>query len=52
MPWVEYDVAAAISEAIEPASEMPSCRIWPVVDSLYDSSMSRSTASYSCPCGE
>ena len=45
VPCVAYEVPAAISDPIEPASEMPSCRIWPFVDSLYDSSRSRSTAS-------
>jgi hypothetical protein len=44
-PCVEYAVPAAIAEAIEPDSVMPSCRICPCTASLYDSSSSRSTAS-------
>jgi len=32
-PWVAYDVPAAIVEAIEPASVIPSWRIWPFTDS-------------------
>jgi len=33
-PWFEYDVAAASHEHMAPASLMPSCRIWPLFDSL------------------
>ncbi|SHY12806.1 Uncharacterised protein [Mycobacteroides abscessus subsp. abscessus] len=27
--WVEYAVPTAVNEAVDPASLMPSCRIWP-----------------------
>ena len=33
-PWVAYDVPAAMKLAIEPASVIPSSRIWPDWDSL------------------
>ena len=33
-PWVEYDDPAAVADAIAPASEIPSCSIWPCADSL------------------
>ena len=36
-------IPAAMNEPIAPASVMPSCSNWPVVDSLYDSTRSRST---------
>ncbi len=29
MPWVAWAVPAAMNEDIEPASVMPSSRIWP-----------------------
>ncbi len=32
-PWVAYAVPAAVRLAIEPASVMPSSRIWPDLDS-------------------
>ena len=40
---VAYDVPAAMKLAVEPASLIPSCRICPLVDSLYDRKSSRST---------
>ena len=40
---VAYAEPAAVNEATEPASLIPSCRICPVVDSLYDRNSSRST---------
>ena len=42
--WVAYDVAAAVNDAVDPASLMPSCRIWPISLSLYASISSASTA--------
>ena len=46
MPRVEYAVPAAMNDARLPASVMPSSRICPEVDSLYDSNRSWSTGSY------
>ena len=40
---VAYDVPAAMKLAVDPASLIPSCRIWPLVASLYDRNSSRST---------
>ncbi len=45
VPWVAYEDPAAMTDPIAPASLIPSCRIWPFSDSLYDSSRLRSTAS-------
>ena len=33
-PCVEYVEPAAVADAMAPASEMPSCSIWPCADSL------------------
>jgi hypothetical protein len=41
--WVAYALPAAVNDATDPASLMPSCRICPVVDSRYDRNNSRST---------
>jgi hypothetical protein len=42
---VAYDVPAAVSVAIEPASVMPSSRMRPLLASRYDSRSSASTGS-------
>ena len=34
-PWVAYAVPAAVKQAIDPASVMPSSRIWPSLASRY-----------------
>ena len=49
---VAYDVPAAMKLAVDPASLIPSCRIWPLIASLYDRNSSRSTEVYVWPCGE
>ena len=33
-PWTAWAVPAAVKLAIDPASVMPSSRIWPSLDSL------------------
>jgi hypothetical protein len=48
-PRWAYEVAAAMNVAIDPASVMPSSRIWPSFASVYDSSSWASTGSYTWP---
>ena len=48
-PRVAYDVAAAVHDAMEPASVMPSSSSWPSIDSWYESSSLWSTGSYFWP---
>ena len=49
-PRVAYEVPVAVKLAAQPASVMPSSRIWPSRASAYDRSRLASTASYSWPC--
>ena len=50
-PHVAYAVPAAVNDAIDPASVIPSSRIRPLLASWYESSNSASTGSYIWPNG-
>jgi hypothetical protein len=46
-----YEVPAAVNDAMDPASVMPSSRIWPSLASTYARRWAASTGSYSWPWG-